>query len=172
MSDIQLRTIQPGDISKLRVLFEQTYVYEPVSDSLMREKIFDESLTLVAANAGQITGFIMGVTRPDYKPEKGWIKLLAVHPKFQGQGIGKLLVGRVEDLFRQRNMKTVSLFDTPYNYYTPGLDPRYTRELVFFQDQGYERTGDAVNMLCSLNQDFSTHADEKRLKSEGVTIRT
>ena len=176
MADIVLRSLTTKDITKLRVLFEQTYIYEPVTDALLREKTFqdpfyDESLTWIATHDRQIVGFAMGVTRPDYKPEKGWLKLLAVHPQFQGQGIGKQLLDQVESAFRERGLKSISLFDTPYNYYTPGLDPRYTRALVFFQDRGYERTGETENLLCSLTQDFDTKKDEERLGEQGIDIR-
>ncbi|MCF7801312.1 MAG: GNAT family N-acetyltransferase [Candidatus Marinimicrobia bacterium] len=173
--EIHYRPLAQGDISGLRRLFELTYQYEPVSDGIIHEKtfqdpFFENSLTWVATRGEQIVGFAMGVTRPDYKPEKGWLKLIAVHPEFQGQGIGKVLFGRIESAFQQRNLTVMSLFDTPYNYYTPGLDPRYTRALVFFQDRGFERTGETENLLCSLDQSFDTAADEKRLAGKGIEI--
>lgn len=175
MPTIEFHPVEPGNAAKLRALFELTYIYEPVSDPLVKEKIwgdpfFDSSLTSVVRSDGQIVGFSMGVTRPDYKPEKGWVKLIAVHPKFQGFGIGKQLLAQTENAFRQRGLKNINLFDTPYNYYTPGLDPRYTRALVFFQDRGFERTGETENLLCSLDQKFNTSQDEVRLKTEGVDI--
>lgn len=176
MQKVEFQPLEPSDISKLRSLFELTYVYEPVSDAIIREKtledpIYDSQLTRVAKSQGQVVGFSMGVTRPAYKPEKGWLKLMAVHPKFQGQGIGKQLLDFTEKAFHQSGLKTINLFDTPYNYYTPGLDPRYTRALVFFQDRGFERTGETENLLCSLDQNFDTTEDEKRLKEAGVDIR-
>jgi len=176
MPTIEFKPVEPGNIGKIRGLFELTYLYEPVSDALVREKIFedtffDESLTNVVRSDGQIVGFSMGVTRPDYKPEKGWLKLMAIHPKFQGQSLGKQLLEQTENTFRQRGLKIISLFDTPYNYYTPGLDPRYTRALVFFQDRGFERSGETENLLCSLDQNFEiTTADETRLNENGIDI--
>ena len=175
MPDRVFRPLTLQDLPHLRTLFEQTYVYEPVTAELIAEKTFgdpcfDDELTWVCETDRHLVGFIMGVTRPDYQPVKGWIKLLAVQPRFQGQGLGKQLYDRVEGNFSKRGLKTVSLFDTPYNYYTPGLDPRYTRALVFFQDRGFKRQGETENLLCSLAQDFDTIVDEQRLTADGIDI--
>lgn len=173
--EIHYRHLEPGDIPQLLKLFELTYTYEPVSPALIHEKTFQDpffepSLTWVAAHQARLVGMAMGVTRPDYKPEKGWLKLMAVHPHFQGQGVGKELLARIESVFHQRKLKTIGLFDTPYNYYTPGLDPRYTRALVFFEDRGFERTGETENLICSLKQPFETRTDERRLAEQGIKI--
>lgn len=52
-------------------------------------------------------------------------------------------------------------------YFFPGLDPRYTEALCFFQRQGYERVaGDDVDMFLDL-EDFQ-HIDEEK---PGVILR-
>lgn len=173
--EIHYRHLEAEDLSGLVPLFERACHYEPVSRAILEEKtfqdpFFDQALTRVAAYETQIVGMVMGVPRPDYKPEKGWLKLMAVLPDFQGLGIGKALLEQMETEFRERGMKNLSLFDTPYNYYTPGLDPRYTRALVFFQDRGFERTGETENLICSLDQNFDTSADEQRLAEQGIVI--
>ncbi len=115
---------------------ERSLFYEP-DDPLLVLGVFDGGLDAVAA----------GVVRG----ENAWVKLLAVHPRVRLQGIGAALLERIEEFARANGASSIHVGNSAPFFVVPGVDPRSTEAVCFFQAKGYKRTGDAVNQSVSLN---------------------
>jgi GNAT superfamily N-acetyltransferase len=54
----------------------------------------------------------------------------------------------------------------------PGLDPRYTEAVIFFEHHGYKRFTETVNMEVDLaSREINTLAVEEQLHAKGIEIR-
>jgi ribosomal protein S18 acetylase RimI-like enzyme len=174
---MDLRYLQDTDIELLLRLWNRAAQYDPLTPELLEEKVFDDAdfnreLALVIENEQQLAGFIMGVVRNNGAEKHGYIKLLAIEPGVQRRGLGLRLLKQMEERLSRAGCASIRLFESSPNYLVPGLDPRYTEAVAFFEKRGYERFGETANMEVDLsNQDFETAVDELRLRKEGVEIR-
>jgi ribosomal protein S18 acetylase RimI-like enzyme len=172
-----LRPVRRADADALRALWNRTAVRDPLTPQLFDEKVwgdpgFDPDLALAAEDGDEIVGFAVGVVRPVEGGRRGVIKLLAVAPARQREGIGSRLVDAVEAAMRGAGAETVRLGESPPNYLTPGLDPRYTRAMLLFEGRGYERLQEAYHMRVDLAaQAFETGREEQVLVADGVVVR-
>jgi GNAT superfamily N-acetyltransferase len=172
-----LRLLQDSDIEQLIRLWNRSASFDQMTPELLEEKVFDDpnydrELALVVESEGQLVGFIMGVIRGDDVEKRGYVKLIIVEPKLQRNGLGTRLLRQLEERLNRTGCTTVRLFESNPNYLIPGLDPRYTEAVAFFEKHGYQRFGETSNMEVDLsNQDFATAADEERLRSDGIEIR-
>ncbi|NND72252.1 MAG: GNAT family N-acetyltransferase, partial [Rhodothermales bacterium] len=57
-----------------------------------------------------------------------------------------------EDGFLNRSVRKIRLGEAAPNYLTPGLDPRYTHAMVFFERRGYKRFGETWNLCVDLEE--------------------
>ena len=119
---IKIRKFEYSDISKISEIIKKVFC-NPWSDSYLK-KITDQYPNgfFVAEKNKEIVGFVMG-----YEKEKGlgWIKIIAVDPEYQGQGIGSLLM----------NFIVEKLISFP----KIGLRVRTNNEkaIVFYQNLGF-----------------------------------
>jgi ribosomal protein S18 acetylase RimI-like enzyme len=101
-------------------------------------------------------------------PRQGWVSLLAVHPAYQGRGIGAALLARAEMYLRARRRDVITLGGDP-NHFLPGV-PAGEGAAAFFRAAGYEFVGDAYDLHRTVTR--STVVGERTLRDEpGVTIR-
>jgi GNAT superfamily N-acetyltransferase len=172
-----LRLLLDNDIETLLRLWNRTAQYDQVTPELLEEKVFDDpnydrELALVVENDQQLVGFIMGVVRAGETEKRGYIKLIMVDPKLQRNGLGTRLMQQLEERLARAGCASIRLFESNPNYLIPGLDPRYTEAVAFFEKRGYQRFGETANMEVDLtSQEFATAADELRLRGEGIEIR-
>jgi predicted N-acetyltransferase YhbS len=172
-----LRLLQDSDIEQLLRLWNRSASFDQITPELLEEKVFDDpnydrELALVVENERQLIGFIMGVVRANEAEKRGYIKLIMVEPKLQRNGLGSRLVQQLEDRLGRAGCSVIRLFESNPNYLIPGLDPRYTEAVTFFEKRGYQRDGETANMEVDLSsQDFATAEDEQRLRQEGVEVR-
>ena len=69
-------------------------------------------------------------------------------------------------------MDKVRIYDTPFNYWMPGIDPRYTAALCFASRLGFTRFTDTTNMQVELqNQNWDTKKSEVRIAKRGIIIK-
>lgn len=171
------RPIRRADAEALRALWNRAAPHDPLGAALFEEKVwgdagFSPDLALVADNGGEIAGFAFGVIRPTDDGLRGVIKLLAVAPERQREGIGSRLVDALEAAIRDAGATAVRLGESPPNYLTPGLDPRYTRAMLLFEGRGYERLREAYHMQADLTgQTFGIEAAERVLAADGIAVR-
>lgn len=173
----QLRTFKESDITSLLNFCNRNMAFDQFTEPLLREKILEDptysaDLVLIYEEDEQILGFIDGVTREINHEKIGYVKLMVVDKKFRRQGIGTQLYAELERRFKQLGMQKVRVYDVPFNYFMPGIDPRYTPALAFFEVQGFSRFADTSNMIVDLTtQTFETEEQERKLLGQGITIR-
>ncbi len=172
-----LRPIRRADADTLRALWNRGATHDPLSASLFDEKVWDDpgldpAFALAADADGELAGFAFGVIRTTDDGPRGVIKLLAVAPERQREGIGSRLVDALEAAMRKAGAATVRLGESPPNYLTPGLDPRYTRAMLLFESRGYTRLREAYHMSADLaTQPFDTKEAEQTLAADGIAVR-
>lgn len=175
---MKMRHLHDSDIEALLALWNRNMRYDQLTPELLEEKVWDdrdfnEDLALVVEHENTIIAFIMGLVRTGMPEEKaGYIKLLVVDEKYQRRGIGSRLVKELEQRLKAGGATVVRVCESAPNYLNPGIDARYTRGMVFFEKQGYERFGETWNMEADLSRDdFETADEEKRLAEQGIEIR-
>jgi ribosomal protein S18 acetylase RimI-like enzyme len=90
----------------------------------------DPDLFLVAEDAGEIVGVVMGA----WDGRRGWINHLAVIPNRQRQGIGHALIGELEKRLFEKGAKKVNAQIYRWN----------TKSFDFFKSVGYDVHSDLV----------------------------
>jgi ribosomal protein S18 acetylase RimI-like enzyme len=87
---------------------------------------------LVAEADGKIVGFILGDIRGwEFGiPKSGWIEIVGVDPEFQGKGVAKALIEKLNVYFKNHNVEKVRLM---VNWNDGGL-------VSFFRAVGFERS--------------------------------
>lgn len=172
----QFHSAAMDDVRALYNLLKPLLPYETFSSELLIEKLFANPLpdrytfdTLLAKRDGQLAGLMQLVTRPEHK--KGWIGIFGVAPEFQRQGIATELLNQCFERFRTAGCTDLDVLALPGNYFTPGLDPRYTAALTFLEHHGFERGRDCVNMIADLTSPLDTSAEVAALERQGFTVR-
>ncbi|MCK6561095.1 GNAT family N-acetyltransferase [candidate division KSB1 bacterium] len=174
---MNLRPLQESDLEAALAIWNRSAHFDQMTPELLDEKIsedpdYDPELVLLAEQERRPVGLIMGVQRHLVREGLGFIKLLAVDPSVRRRGVGKALLHAIEQTLRAAGVQTIRVFDSNPNYLVPGIDPRYTETLAFFERQGYERFGDTANMEVDLSaRSFETKNEEERLRAAGFEIR-
>ncbi|MDZ7393960.1 MAG: GNAT family N-acetyltransferase [candidate division KSB1 bacterium] len=176
---VRIRQFRARDLASLLEFWNRAVRVDRLTPKLLKEKVtedpdFDPELTLIAEHAGEIAGFMMGVTRRSMgDTNRGWIKLFAVARPHRRKGIASELLSAVEELMRQRGVKRLQVMDCPVNYLHPGIDPlAYTEAICFAERRGFKKVGDTSHLKADLRkQDFDTSAEERKLAKEGIEIR-
>ena len=173
---IEIRSFEEKNFYQLLDLCNTFMEYDNFSETLLREKVIEEpefkaELALTAWDKDKLVGFMFAVIHTIRSENIGFIKLMVVDKQYRRQGIANEMYKRIEKIFKDQGAETARIYDVPFNYYMPGIDPRYTAALAFAERNGFERYGDTANMTASLqDQDFSTEKEEAALEEEGITI--
>ncbi len=169
-----IRPLTDRDDEAVLTLWNRSVRFDRMTPELLEEKIYEDpnytrELVLVAEEQQRLRGFIAGTLRPS---AIGFVKLVAVDPQYRRQGLGSRLLEALEVELKQRGSQRVRVFESAPNYLSPGLDPRYTEAVAFFEQHGYERFGETSNMEADLHcRDFDTSAEEAKLREQGFEIR-
>ena len=171
-----IRKYRDEDFDKVLGLLRDALVHDTITPEILKEKIhedpnFDPKMALVAGEDGEVSGFMLGVTR-DVRGERiGYLKLMAVAPDQRKKGVARSLYEKMEALFRKAGVQKVRIFDVPLNYFQPGIDPRYTEALCFAWRMGFARFDDTTNLIADLEaRDWETDQKEHDLAEEGIII--
>ncbi len=170
-----IRHAGAGDLPALYELARGALVLDRFSPELLSEKLFknprpDEFTweVYLAEREGRPAGFMQSVMRPAAR--KAWIGLFAVDVAQRRCGIASALFQHAKANWPV-DTEEVEVLAIPGNYFTPGLDPRYTAALAFLERLGFERFKDCANLTADLCERFDTTAEEQRLTAAGVEIR-
>jgi mycothiol synthase len=173
---------EQSDLVEVVRLLDEASPVDRFQVDQVREAVFDDldldpALLLCVRVGGRIVGAAAALVRPPRgsgggSGPVGFLKLLAVHPEMEGQGIGSALLAEAERRLADRQARAVRIFgDAPY-YLRPGVDFRLTRLVCLLQRRGYTLRGHAVNMEVDLaDADLDTAAEEERLQARGIQVR-
>jgi ribosomal protein S18 acetylase RimI-like enzyme len=142
---IKIRRLALGDLEQ--VLHIQEIITKskigPQKTSYWREQVQnDSSLSLVAMEGDQVVGFIISeiMTNSFGLDQSGWIKIIGVHPKHMGTGIGQALI---TETFKQFKKKKIKEIYTAARWDSVDL-------LSFFKSVGFNRSN-FINLYKKLN---------------------
>ncbi len=167
---ITCRKYKDQDFEKIFVLLNEALEYDSLERFLLREKLYEDpdwnpDTTYLVENDKEIVGFLQGVQRNIKNKNFGYIKLFAVKKEYRSKGLGSELLQRFEEDLRMAGIAVLRIFDAPYNYLMPGVDPRYTPAVCFFERRGFIKKDEAINMEVDLSYstwDVSEKQDELR----------
>ncbi|HRX83481.1 MAG TPA: GNAT family N-acetyltransferase [Phycisphaerae bacterium] len=172
----QIDVVDATALAELHALAQAALPLDRFSRDLLAEKLFANpqpditSYRTYAARAeGRLVGFMQSVVNPAER--RGWIGMFAVADGVRRRGVATALLERALGELRLLGADEVEVLAIPGNYFTPGLDPRYTEALCFLERRGFTRFKDCANLEADLSAPFPTEADEQRLAAAGVTIR-
>ncbi|MBK9119212.1 MAG: GNAT family N-acetyltransferase [Phycisphaerales bacterium] len=176
-AEISIRPGTPRDLAAVHALFTAALEFDRFGPELLAEKLFanprpaEQSYALYLAEAGgQLLGALQGVSRPALR--RGWLGLFAVAAAHRGRGVATKLFARVRSDWSAAGIASAEALAQPGNYFTPGLDPRYTAALGWLERQGFRKFGDCVNLCADLRgAPFETAGDETRLAQQGFVVR-
>ncbi|SDW79410.1 Predicted N-acetyltransferase YhbS [Marininema mesophilum] len=103
---MKLRSFQLSDIHSVQAIWKQNASREREAETLIvlsRQLAYDRDLVLVAEIEGQVVGAIVGTMEKNV----GFFYCLAVHPAFQGRGVGRQLTTMLEDRFRSKGVTEI-----------------------------------------------------------------
>ncbi len=146
-----------------------------VQETVFEDSSFNPDLLRCTRIDGRIVAVTAGVVREqvgDRTTPTGFIKLIAVDPRYQGQGIGSALLADIEGRLAARGATAIGVFGDSPGYLRPGVDFRLTRLICLLLRRGYASRHDAVNMEVDLARaNLDTAADERRLISAEIEVR-
>jgi predicted N-acetyltransferase YhbS len=142
---------------------------DSLAELLWRSPAGRAELRLVAEDEQGVVGVVLAALRaqPSGAPI-GYVDLLAVSPESQGQGIGRRILGAVEQAMKNAGAREARVGGNAPCYAWPGVDPEYSAAVRFFESAGYGACGEAVNMIVKLSgAPLGTTVDERRLGDSG-----
>ena len=114
--NIVIREIERKDCVSAAAIWRNVLGFSSVTDESVistYEKMKSDSryCTFVADSDGEVVGLVTAVQTLAVDHPNGYIKMngLAVLPAFQRRGIGKMLMGRVEQLAVERGVSAIGL---------------------------------------------------------------
>jgi mycothiol synthase len=172
----EIRRFLKDDFNQVLALLNRSLEFDKFTSALLEEKLFadpswDPELCFVVGSENHLTGFIQGVHRDVRGVRLGYVKLFAVDPLERRKGVGSMLYKTLEEGLIRKNSEVIRAFDVPLNYFMPGIDPRYTPALCFFERMGFLRFGDTSNMSVDLrHQSFSISKEQAELEKEDILL--
>ena len=165
-------------------LWNRTLVSDSINPTIFRKQVlfddnFQDDLCLIAIENELLVGFLLGIKRVypyldrGLEPDRAWISILIVDPKFQRKGIGTALVKEIEERFIDKGVKRINIASYSPGYFFPGVDvAAYKESLEFFRKVGYMDLGEAVSMERSLfNHVLTDEFFERKKRAEELGFR-
>lgn len=175
---MEIKHLSSENLSEVARFCRINMEYDAIPDFLFKEKTiddddFDSSISLLAEEDNQIVGFMMGVIRNHCIGKFGYIKLAVTKQSSRRKSVATILYNIIEGKFINEKCEKIRVYESHPNYYMPGIDPRYTEAVCFFERKGFRKFNDTANLLCNLtNQDFNTEKQENELLNKyGIIIK-
>lgn len=104
---MRLRSFRLTDVHDVTQIWKQTASHQKEQETLKilsHQLAYDRDLVIVAeASHGEVVGAIVGTIDGG----TGFFYCLAVHPNYQNQKVGTMLVNALETRFRQKGVKRI-----------------------------------------------------------------
>jgi predicted N-acetyltransferase YhbS len=171
-----IRQLAPPDIPRLSELCTAAMEHDVFSEAILREKTIASpdhhpELGLVWEQDDNIAGFVQGnIGGISNDKQMGYVRLGAVDPAARRRGVGSALLDEVERRLAAHAVQVVSIMDSPFNYFMPGVDFRYTEALCFLKKHGYNLSHVNHNMLAPLDVNAWPDLDRQAAELAGQQI--
>ncbi|PTM56451.1 GNAT family N-acetyltransferase [Desmospora activa] len=130
---MNLRSFQLSDIHGVTSLWKMNASKEREQQTLQvlaKQLAYDRDLVLVAEKDDSIVGAIVGTIEKD----TGYFYCLAVHPSYQGQGIGRKLTSLLEERFHNKGVQNVQVM----------VDEGTEKLAPFYYHLGYQQASSSI----------------------------
>ncbi|SDC05247.1 Predicted N-acetyltransferase YhbS [Melghirimyces thermohalophilus] len=144
---MNLRSFQLSDIHAVTSIWQMTASQSREQETLKvlsKQLACDRDLVLVAEIEGRVVGAIVGTM----EKETGFFYCLAVHPEYQGCGVGRSLAEQLEKRFQDKGVHRIQVV----------VDDGTKKLYPFYQHLGYQGTRASVlekNWLYNLQSAWS-----------------
>jgi len=119
------------DLDRLYEIESECFLEEAFSKAQIAQLLKDyNSISLVARVADDIVGFLISTVYADRKALHGHVLTIEVLPTHRRSGVGKALLDEVENIFRQKGVKSLTLEVREDNVAAIGLYRRLGYEVV------------------------------------------
>ncbi len=176
-SNFMIKQGWPSDLGETSAFLQHNLIYDTLPTSLLEEKLTadpfaDPDLCFTSYENWNITGFIFCVRRSVRGKEYGYIKLMAVEKQARRNKTGTKLFREAEKELIRKGAKIIRWGDSPFNYFMPGIDPRYTAAYCFATKMGFRKFDEAINMFVDLkSSSWETMKEEERLAKLDIQVR-
>ncbi len=183
---ITIRAYRGADEAALIRLWNASMTHDPINAAVLRTRVlldpnFAPASLLVAEDAGELAGFVLGLMRQvplflqGLEPERAWITAFGVHPDRRRQGIGHALFAEATARFAAAGRKQIEIAPYTPNYFIPGVDSdAYAPALLFLERQGWQTVSTPISMRAELTG-FLLPAEivklEQELAAQNIDIR-
>lgn len=138
--DVNIRPLTENDFEAVSEIQEAITKRKPGEGLKRRMHDYierDPEANLVAESEGNVVGFVIGGIKDwEFGVEKsGWLEIIGIHPKYMGQGIGRMLGKKLLEHFKKKNIKNIY---TVARWDSGDL-------LAFFKSIGFDRS-DFINL--------------------------
>jgi ribosomal-protein-alanine N-acetyltransferase len=119
------------DLDRLYEIESECFLEEAFSKAQIAQLLKDyNSISLVARVVEDIVGFLISTVYADRKALHGHVLTIEVLPTHRRSGVGKALLDEVENIFRQKGVKSLTLEVREDNVAAIGLYRRLGYEVV------------------------------------------
>lgn len=159
MTGVRIRPYRGEDEPVLLELWNQTLTHDRIDAATFRTRVlldlnFKPQGLWVAEEGGQISGFVLSITRhvplflQGLEPDTGWITAFGVHPGRRRRGIAS---GLFEAALSSMNGRRVRISPYTPNYFTPGVDTTaYPEAMSFLKATGWQTVSTPISMRAEL----------------------
>ncbi len=120
----------PGVAAMLSQAFGQPWDAEDLMGRVMADPLYDPNLVYLAREKGETLGFAATVV----EGENAWLKLIAIAPSRQRQGLGREMLDRLRERLRGEGARRWQVGFAPPPFIAP---PPSAESLGFFQALGF-----------------------------------
>jgi GNAT superfamily N-acetyltransferase len=160
-SPVTIRPFAAADLTPVVALWNRCLPKDPISEErfwrlFLLDANFDPEGALVAAQGGEVVGFLQAMYRRyplgslGIQPEQGWVTAFLVAPERRRQGIGTRLLDEALAYLRMWGRTRVLCNGYAPYYLFPGVDEEYAEAHAFLQARGFTPGAEAVAMGMSL----------------------
>jgi GNAT superfamily N-acetyltransferase len=146
-TSIELRDLTPADLGGARALLAAACAHDRAA-AVAAEKLFGAAPGGHASRA--LAAFADGAPVGVSVASGRWVRLLAVHPKARGRGVGTALLAGAESAIAAGGAATARTADQPGNYLAPGIDERDADTIAWLGRRGYRVCGENTNLLIDV----------------------
>lgn len=185
MHQALIRPFQGRDLEALLAVWNAALARDALTERrLLAQVLLDPNVAegfLVAEEAGEVVGFVLGMVRREPGAEggldsdRGWITAFGVRPDRQRRGLGTALFEAVLKFFRQAGRSEVLISPYVPNYFVPGVDlAAYPAAGPFLARLGFETISRPLSMdanLVNLEIGPEVQARQEALRSKGFLVR-
>jgi mycothiol synthase len=149
-----IRTIGHDDAPAILELWNNVATYDPLTTALLEEKLWgDPDFTpLLALVDDSLAGFAVAVVRETGATKRAYLKLFAVAPSAQRQGLATRLLREIEHQAASLGATELRLGEGAPNYLTPGVDSRYAAAIAWAEKNGFSKVGETCNQVADLRE--------------------